>query len=522
MEFSGDNPQAGRHSLRVSPPGAPSPGGPYSLLLQDKTTGVERELVRFAVHVDVSWSRDATQLAVTDLGDGHRGKAFLFDLSQGDDVVAIDLGEKLQRDKPETAVLFHREDVNVIAQSWQPETGWIVQVVGIGPDYPRGFTRWYPFKPESGFGSGGGGPRSLGLGEKDYDAPYFEAAKIVLIDRGRSRQDRLRALREVVMRDARRGLAILATLLDDRDEAVRDLAAEYLAIRGDRRGLEIVRGWLSEPGRAFRAAQRLGNSGRKEYAEPIATRIRSILYPSVARGWDAENRAFLRYGTIALARLSRPEDRGLIFEVARIDDSRGTFPLSALGFVDDPRSRELLWRRHEESSKRGFTRARIEALLALSRLGEPAAIEMLKRILRDRKGWWLPNSHPLLTEERAIAFESLRPRDATTFAETVFEVAAQDPEGPGTFEAWETLGVMHPAGFGRRVLKLAWSRRPHWKTVAQHRLNTVLIAIDPDLNSLFWSGYETERVPAMNSEKALVRVGFSALMFAGSWYWIGE
>ena len=81
---------------------------------------------------------------------------------------------------------------------------------------------------------------------------------------------------------------------------------------------------------------------------------------------------------------------------------------------------------------------------------------------------------------------------------------------------------MHPAGLGKRVMQLAWSRRPHWKTVSLDRLNKVLIAIDPDLNSLFWTGYEAERVPAKNGEKELVRVGLGALLFAGSWYWIGE
>jgi hypothetical protein len=486
-------------------------------------SGTERELIRFRVHVDALWSRNAEQLAVSDFGDGHRGNSYLFDLRRGPNVKPIDLEARLASERPEAAALLRRKEVLVQVQGWQPEIGWTVYLHGSGSDYPRGFQRWYWFDLARGFGEGRSGPKSLGISEeKDYDAPRFEVAKRMLLDRGRSREERLWALRQTMMSDAVRGLPILPTLLDDRDDKVRELAAEWLAIRRDPRGLEVLRDWLSDPRRAYHAAQRLGNSGRKEYADPIAQRIRSILYPSVALTWDAEKRAFLKYGTIALARLGRPEDRPLIFEVARIDESRGTFPVSALGFVDDPRSRDLLWKRHDESSKRGITRTRVEALLALSRLGESAAIDRLKRILRERKGWWLPNSHPQLTEERAIALDSLRPRDAATFAETVFEVAAQDPEGPGTFEAWEALGVMHPPGFGRRVLKLAWSRRPHWKTVSQDQLNKVVIAIDPDLNSVFWTGCDAERVPAMNGSKALVRTGLGAFMFHGSWSWIGE
>jgi hypothetical protein len=523
QEFSGDDPKEGRYALRLSPPGAPVPGGPYSLVLREKATGNEQELLRFPVHVDVSWSRDGEELAVSDFGDGHRGNAYLFEMRRGGEVKRLDLREMLQKERPEAAALLDRKDVNVFAQGWQPETGWTVRVNGIGPDYPRGFIRWYSFKLESGFGEGRSGPKSLGIpGELDYDGPAFEAARKVVTDRDRPPDQRIWALREMMAHDAVRGLPILATLLDDPDIKVRELAAEWLAIRGDPRGLEVVRTWLADPSRAFHAAQRLGNSNRPDYAEPIARRIRSILYPPVARVWNAEDRAFLRYGTIALARLGRPEDRPLIFEVARIDDSGGTFPVTALGFVDDPRSRKLLQEKLDEASKKGFSRERIEALLALSRLGDLTAIEDLKRILGERKGWWLPNAHPQLTEERAIAFDLLRPRDAATFAETVFAVAAQDPEGPGTFEAWEALGVMHPVGFGRRVLKVAWSRRPYWKTVVQDRQNKVLIAIDPNLNSVFWNGYEAERVPAMNGAKALVRAGFGAFLFTGSWYWIGE
>src|SRR5512146_418989 len=139
--------------------------------------------------------------------------------------------------------------------------------------------------------------------------------------------------------------------------------------------LDVMRAWLDDPRRAPLAARRLGNAGKPEYAAAIASRIRAILAPWWRRPWDASSRAFLRSGTIALARLGRREDRELIFEVLGIDDSARHYELEELGFVKDPRTQQILRTALERLSKvRGSDRERVNALLALSRLGDVDAI----------------------------------------------------------------------------------------------------------------------------------------------------
>jgi len=125
-------------------------------------------------------------------------------------------------------------------------------------------------------------------------------------------------------------------------------------------------------------------------------------------------------------------------------------------------------------------------------------------------------------ERGASYLWELKPRDAANFAETVFELAAAEPETDAAYDAWRALGVMRPSGFGERVLKLALSRRPHWKTVSRDMLNKVLIAIQPDLNERFWDGFEVQSKPAMLPEKRLVEKGVSRFMFSGTGNWTGD
>jgi hypothetical protein len=101
-------------------------------------------------------------------------------------------------------------------------------------------------------------------------------------------------------------------------------------------------------------------------------------------------------------------------------------------------------------------------------------------------------------------------------------VASQTPEGPGTLDAWRALGVMHPDGFGERVLKLAVSRKPHWRLVSRDTLNAVVIALDPAPNKAFWSEFEVEFVPEMQAERLIVEKGLGRLMFTGTELWTGD
>jgi hypothetical protein len=90
------------------------------------------------------------------------------------------------------------------------------------------------------------------------------------------------------------------------------------------------------------------------------------------------------------------------------------------------------------------------------------------------------STFPSLCADRAQAFRAPRPGDAENFGDVIFEIAGQQPEGPATFEAWRALGVMRPKAYAPRVLKLSVSRR-HWKLVSRDLLNSVVIALDPQL-----------------------------------------
>jgi len=246
--------------------------------------------------------------------------------------------------------------------------------------------------------------------------------------------------------------------------------------------------------------------------------------------WNGSNeeRALLLYATIGLARFGRAEDRSLILDAVDRRPRDDSAFLEALGYVDEPRSREILWRaletlqRTPSCDEAGLG---VPALLSLSRLDEPLAIQRLKDVLR---GIGTPpdlasaNTPPTLCADRAQAFDGLRARDATRFAETIFEIAAREPEGAGTREAWRALAIMHPRQMGDRVLALA-VRKPHWLFVTHDMLCRVVLAINPDLHDAFWDAYpDVEVVPLQKGYRSLVQRGLGRLMFTGTYYWTGE
>lgn len=367
---------------------------------------------------------------------------------------------------------------------------------------------------------------------RDYDSPYFEGAKRTALNAVMNSGARVAALRELVMRDAARAPDVIAQVLRDENTEVRRGASEFLAIYGDRRGLDELARCIENPSceRPHQEVRILGLAAKPDYAPLLAGKVKSILQSAVKDGqWrgSTEDQAFLLYATIALARMGRPEDRELVLESVRNRPYGSSSFLEALGYVDDPRARDFLWDAYKALLKEPKCDQRglgVEALIPLSRLGDPLAIRKVKDILTgvqtptcpDQNGW------PRLPSDRSEALGQLRPRDAKNFAETVFEIAAQNPEGAGTREAWEALGVMHPQDYGQRVLKLAVSRRPHWKYVSRDLLNKVVIAIDPDLNETYWSYFDVETVPAMNGYKTLVKQGLGRLMFTGSWWWTSD
>jgi hypothetical protein len=367
---------------------------------------------------------------------------------------------------------------------------------------------------------------------QDYDAPYFAAAKATLLDWKADPARRINSMRELITRDASSARDLIATALQDRNPRVQKEAAEWLAIYGDRRGLEWEARCVSDVacvGLRYHSIRVLGNARARGYADMIRAQVERALKAGL-RGaeWEgsAEDRAMLKYGAIALARIGRAEDRDLVVAVVRAKPHSDL--LEALGYVDDRRSREILWSAYRSLSRKPTCSEAglgVPALLPLSRLGDERATSELKAILRGEgvpPGPWPEHGFPSLCADRAQALKGLRPRDAARFAETVLEVAAQDPEGPGTFDAWQALGVMRPQGLGRRVLALATSR-PRWRLVSHHMLNTVVLAIDPELHDEFWSAYEdVQIIPAQLGIRKQVKEGLGYLLFSGVGQWTGD
>ena len=368
---------------------------------------------------------------------------------------------------------------------------------------------------------------------RDFDAPILEAAKAALVNARADPGTRVNAMRELVARNATAARALIPHALGDPSLVVQRGAAEWLAIFGDRRGLDWQAGCLEDPTCPeirYNAVRLLGNSRDPRYAAAIRSRVIRILGSGRrGRSWDgtAENRAMLKYGAIALSRIGLREDQDLVLEVVEARPSGDPAFLEALGYIDTRRSREILWSAWKSLS-RTPTCSRdglgVWALLPLSRLGEERAIDALEDVLR---GIGTPpdpweGTFPSLCADRAQAFDGLRARDARNFAETLLQIAAKEPEGPGTFAAWNALGRIRPEGFARRVLKLAISR-PRWQLVSHHMLNTVVVALDPDLHDEFWEAYEdVQEVPLQLGIRTQVKEGLGYLLFSGTGKWTGD
>jgi hypothetical protein len=383
---------------------------------------------------------------------------------------------------------------------------------------------------------------------KDFDALYFEDEKANLLRKGQEPDFRSSHIWRLVELNAREAIPVLASLLEDPKEEVRRAAAQYLAMLGDKRGLQIQLKCVTNPGceRDLSIALRLlGNSDRQEFAGPIALEIQEAyqryLKDTLA---NTRHREYLRNGVVALARLGRKDDRDLILTViggTQKDLTLNRDLLEALGYLNDPRANQILWNAYEallrppKSFYGAFPGAvkrspcadegmGVSALLPLSRLGDSLAIEKLRQIIRGvgtpPDPWGSERTEPTLCEARGLAIRSLKPRDAENFAETVFEVAAQEPESAGTREAWNALGVMHPKGFGDRLFRLAMRKKPHWKFVTRQALHDAIMASDPSLNEAFWREYGVEVIDAHSGQKILVEMGLSRLMYSGADYWM--
>lgn len=369
---------------------------------------------------------------------------------------------------------------------------------------------------------------------RDFDRETISGVPGTILDRSEPHERRMSFLRELVHRDARLLPSVLPALLDDPDRDVRRSSAEYLAMIGDKRGLDIQAECLRGGPCAespHNAARLLGAHGNQTYAPVLRQAVEATLRKIEKDGvWQpfAADRALLVRATIALARVGGPEDRELVLDVARKARVPDDDVFEALGYVDDPRAKKLLWDgysavlRPATCDKRGLG---VGALLSLSRLGDAAAIEKMRAIL---KGVGTPvcpgtkNEPPSIGIDRGEAFSRLKPRDAANFAEAVFEVAQAEPEGRATLEAWTALGVMRPRGFGERLFKLAMTKKPHWKTVSRQVLHDTIMVIDPGLNERFWREYKVREIPTHSGQKALVEMGLSRLIFPGALYWTGD
>jgi HEAT repeats len=376
----------------------------------------------------------------------------------------------------------------------------------------------------------GRGEEAVGKAGLRQDATFREA-KAVLLDKAAEPQRRVSAMATLVELNAELAPEPISAAISDPDAGVRRSSAEWLAEFRDKRGLDILAACVQAPScpRRHQAARLLGNAGNPEYASILATQLRAVMATSF-RGdaWigNVSDRALLNNAVVALARMGRAEDRELIFEVVRKRPFGDPYFLEALSFQRSDEGVALLWSAYEQlrgeatCSNPGLG---VPGLLALSRLGDPIAVERLRDILRGVGT--VPDEFrgaPALCADRSLAFRSLRPRDASLFAGAVFQVAAAEPEGPATRWAWEALGVMHPSGFSERLLQLAVSKKPHWRLVSRDLLNKVVIASDPQLNEAFWAALSVENPPQMLPSKRLVKMGLGRLMFSGTKEWTGD
>lgn len=365
----------------------------------------------------------------------------------------------------------------------------------------------------------------------DHDQGLFDAGKARLLDLDGDPDYRAGAVADLVRHNAKAAQELLPVYLRDPNPDVRREAAEYLAKLGDQRGLDAQLNCLSEPS-CYRwrhdAIRLLGNSRRADYAEPIARAVAETFEKGLANeDWhgDEHERAILDHGLIAIARIGREEDMEFVLRAAAV--RRSLDSIEALGYVDHPRSRAILWEEYRKRSSKTSCLERshfVLPLISLSRLGDGKAIQLLNEVLI--RGDFIsvgrsPEAQPWCAD-REEAFMSLKPHDAKNFAETVFEIAAEEFETRATIQAWRALGVMRPAGFGQRVLRLALSKKPHWNLVSRQALHNTVIAIDPDLNHEFWHQLGVSPIPSYSGNRALVDAGLGRMLFSGTMYWTGD
>ena len=365
----------------------------------------------------------------------------------------------------------------------------------------------------------------------DHDQGLFEAAKAWLLDPDADPDIRAGAVADLVRHNAKAAPEFLAVALSDLNPDVRREAAEYLARLEDQRGLEAQLKCLSEPDcyrRRHDAIRLLGNSVSTDYADPIAEVVAETFEKGLADGeWlgDEHERAILDHGLIAIARIGRAKDMEFVLRAAEV--RRSLDSIEALGYVDDPKSRAFLWEEYQRRSSKISCLERSHSvlpLISLSRLGDGVAIQLLKGVLMSGGSTSVGQGSEGQSwcADREEAFMSLKPRDAKNFAETAFQIAAGEPEGRATIHAWRALGVMRPAGFGERVLRLALSKKPHWRLVSRQALHNTVIAIDPDLNDEFWRQLGVSPIPAYSGNRALVEAGLGRMVFSGTMFWTGD
>lgn len=367
-----------------------------------------------------------------------------------------------------------------------------------------------------------------------YERGRFEGARVVALSKIEPEGRRAAAARDMVLYDASRARGELLKVFLDSSGNLKNAVAEELARFGDDRAFQYELERMKDPnnqGLRHQAARILGNSGDVKYCPPLATLAEDVLRRNRGklRIPSAEDLADLGYAVLSLARLGDEVYRPVIFDAASTRMSESLQIVDALGFVDTPRSRELL-RRYADAQYQMVAceggGEYIHALLALSRLNDEWAIGRFKAILRGEdpqaeSGHRWQAADRALCGTRETAFRVLRHRDSGNFGEVLVEIATQSVEGPWTKQAWMALGLSHPDGFGKRLFDLALSKK-QWKYVTTPRLYKAIMACDPSLNDEFWRSLGAKEIQSGSAERSLVENGLGYLMFEGTAWWEGE
>lgn len=148
LRFAGDASPGGRFRLWQED----LEKGGHALFARDESTGSERELLEFLIHVDIRWFCGDRGIVIDDFGDGRRGKSILIFLDESE--AAFDLGQEMlaqMAEEDREAVLRNERVQFLVHPDSRTDDRFTVTVTGAGRTDPDGFVIVYSYRLGGGF-----------------------------------------------------------------------------------------------------------------------------------------------------------------------------------------------------------------------------------------------------------------------------------------------------------------------------------------------------------------------------------